>query len=270
MQQQSAADRLSILLRESHLTAAALSRKVEFSQSHISGVCSGGRGLSPKLALRIRDAMGISADWLLHGEGRPIENRDKAAQYLPAGSSLWQGTEEEASPEELPLALKFTRLQNAEYMTGPTGPARPQSDRVKTSWPLLDSLVADQPARFDDGRRATFPPPATGDLYVVRAEDLSGAIFRHGEFLLIEWRHPKSWSAEALNGEIIVSRAQDDSDLALFRLERIKSGTGCEGGGAEWRHSPLGRGKSFIRSAEETRIHGLLKASFQIRFPEDK
>lgn len=113
--------RLSQFLKSERLTQVAVGMAMDVSPQYINAVVNGRRGLSKSKALKLQEVFGVSAAWLLTGEGQ------MKVKELPSGIDMLAEDNEEIKPEI--SKRKGRPYYNVDFALGFDLMANDQTDR---------------------------------------------------------------------------------------------------------------------------------------------
>lgn len=113
--------RLSQFLKSERLTQVAVGMAMDVSPQYINAVVNGRRGLSKSKALKLQEVFGVSAAWLLTGEGQ------MKVKELPSGIDIIAEDNEGIKPEI--STRKGRPYYNVDFALGFDLMANDQTDR---------------------------------------------------------------------------------------------------------------------------------------------
>jgi len=202
---QDARERFRDIINAIRLHQLAIAKRLGCTAAYVSQIKTGLCPLAGSFAQKVEQEFGISARWLMSGEGRLIADRRKAVQEVDFG----------ALPKEYLSSYDV-------YL------ARCGLDGIQgvTGIPLLERLTDDPPEALTEFTGASFhlPQPGVGALYTVKADPRWGAMFRRDELLLIEQRRPGEWAVRELKGKAAVLRRSPTQPLELYEIQVVGPG----------------------------------------------
>jgi len=167
---------------------------------YLSQVKTGTRYLTTSLAAKMQDAFGVSAAWLMSGEGRLVADPEKIKRDLDLGALPGKML------DSYDLYLLRRGVGGVEVVAG---------------IPVLARLTDCRPNTSSDfaGEYVELPQPGSGELYCVMAIGDWCPPFHADEHVLIERRPASDWNPSELDGRICVVRRTTEGPLELCELQ---------------------------------------------------
>ena len=204
----SASLRVAVALDAIRLKQREIARIFGVTPQHLSHVKTGLRSLSKRMAFKMEDHFGVSAEWLMTGQGDILSDPGKAAQYIEF--------EREAGPLRHDFVYRDARGRRHVVDLEPDVPRH-----GKGSVALLDELVGHRIGIAEKSAgihvKVPFWVPET-EFYSVRAAGHYGRLFRKDEFLLIQHAPESGWKPHQVDGRLCVIKSPDGK-CALSYLE---------------------------------------------------
>lgn len=167
---------------------------------YLSQVKTGTRYLTTSLAAKMQDAFGVSAAWLMSGEGRLVADPEKIKRDLDLGALPGKML------DSYDLYLLRRGVGGVEVVAG---------------IPVLARLTDCRPNTSSDfaGEYVELPQPGSGELYCVMAIGSWCPPFHAYEHVLIERRPAADWTHDELDGRICVVRRAAEGVPELCELQ---------------------------------------------------
>lgn len=161
---------------------------------------TGMRYLTTSLVRKVEEAFGVSARWLMSGEGRLVADPEKVEKELDLGSLP------DKMLDSYDVYLLRRGLGGVEVVAG---------------IPALTGLTACRPKTSSDftGEYVELPQPGGGELYCVIAIGSWCPPFHAYEHVLIERRPAADWTHDELDGRICVVQRAAEGVLELCELQ---------------------------------------------------